>query len=298
MIEIRENTDKDATSINVNKIYKIETKLNPELVFEIEKGGRKDKTKIVLGKSMDVTYQFFKLHRKSDSNYMIESLHIKNKVIDIYQRNNKDGTQIEIYERNDTDAQIFHIVEVGEGYYSFLSSSDNNFCLDIKSGVSNPGNVIWLYHRNFSDAQKFKLVGKNFLNYSMDYALEYAQKRNPDYEVHEPNSTNFCSQCLVAGGVDEDEIWTKNSEAFVDPLKFKEYFVKKGVEWKENPTINEIMAGDIIFIQYKSNLHFPLFVVRTTIDKIVFCSNSEDKKESFLKVETAKGILKTSSLFK
>ena len=121
----------------------------------------------------------------------------------------------------------------------------------------------------------------------MDYALEYAQKRNPDYEVHEPNSTNFCSQCLVAGGVDEDEIWTKKSEAFVDPIKFK-----------ENPTINEIMAGDIIFIQYKSNLHFPLFVVRTTIDKIVFCSNSEDKKESFIKVELAKGILKTSSLFK
>ena len=292
-----ENTEKDATSININKIYKIETKLNPELVLEIEKGERKDKTKIVLGKSMDVTYQYFKLHRKSDSNYLIETLHVKNKVMDINHLKIKNGTQIQIYERNDTDAQIFHIVDVGEGYYSFLSSSDNNFCLDIKRSGTSVGNIVWLYQRNFSDAQKFKLVGKNFLNYSMDYALKYAKERNPDYEVHEPNSTNFCSQCLVAGGVDEDEIWTKKSEAFVEPEKFKEYFIKKGVELEENPKIDEIKAGDIIFTQNKKNNQFPVFVVRTSVDKIVYCSNSEDKKESFLKIELAKSILKTSSLF-
>ena len=127
--------------------------------------------------------------------------------------------------------------------------------------------------------------------------MNYAKERNPDYEVHEPNSTNFCSQCLVAGGVDEDEIWTKKSEAFVEPEKFKEYFIKKGVEWEENPKIDEIKAGDIIFTQDKKNNQFPVFVVRTTIDKIGYCSNSEDKKESFLKIELAKSILKTSSLF-
>jgi hypothetical protein len=246
---------------------------------------------------MDVTYQYFKLHRKSDSNYLIETLHVKNKVMDINHLKIKNGTQIQIYERNDTDAQIFHIVDVGEGYYSFLSSSDNNFCLDIKRSGTNVGNIVWLYQRNFSDAQKFKLVGKNFLNYSMDYALKYAKERNPDYEAHEPNSTNFCSQCLVAGGVDEDEIWTKKSEAFVEPEKFKEYFIKKGVELEENPKIDEIKAGDIIFTQDKKNNQFPVFVVRTSVEKIVYCSNSEDKKESFLKIELAKSILKTSSLF-
>jgi len=292
-----ENKEKDATSININKIYKIETKINPELVFEIEKGSRKDRTKIITGKHMDVTYQYFKLYRKTDSNYLIESLHVKNKVLDINNAKNKNGTQIQIYERNDTDAQIFHIVDVGEGYYSFLSASDNNFCIDVKHSGSTPGTIVWLFQRNFSDAQKFKLVGKNFLNYSLDYAMKYAKERNPDYEIHEPNSTNFCSQCLVAGGVDEDEVWTKKSEAFVDPEKFKEYFIKKGVEWEENPKIDDIKAGDIILTQDKNNRLFPLFVVRTSIDKIVYCSNSEDKKESFLKIELAKGILKTSSLF-
>lgn len=292
-----ENTEKDVTFINLNKIYKIQTKLNPEFVLEIEKGGRKDKTKIVLGKSIDVAYQYFILHHKSDSNYMFESFHARNKLIDINQNKNNNGTQIQIYERNETDAQIFHIVDVGEGYYSFLSSSDNNFCLDVKHSGTNPGNVVWLYQRNFTDAQKFKLIGKNFLNYSLDYAIKYAKERNPDYEVHEPNSTNFCSQCLVAGGVDEDETWTKKSEAFVDPEKFKEYFIKKGIEWEENPKIDDIKAGDIVFTQDKSNRQFPFFVVRTSIDKIVYCSNSEDKKESFLKIELAKSILKTSSLF-
>ena len=292
-----EITEKDITSINLNKIYKIQSKLNPELVLEIEKGGRKDKTKIVLGKSADVTYQYFILHHKSDSNYLFESLHVKNKVIDIDHRKNKNGTQIQIYERNDTDAQIFRIVDVGEGYYSILSSSDNNFCLDVKHSETNSGSIIWLYQRNFTDAQKFKLVGKTFLNYTLDYALKYAKERNPDYEVHEPNSTNFCSQCLIAGGIDEDEIWTKKSEAFVEPEKFKEYFIKKGVEWEENPKIDDIKAGDIIFTQDKNNRQFPLIVMRTSIDKIVYCSNNEDKKERFLKIDLAKSILKTSSLF-
>ena len=292
-----ENAEKDATSININKIYKIETKLSPELVLEIEKGERKNRAKIILGKSNDVTYQYWKFHLKSDSNYLIESLHVKNKVLDINEGKIKNCTQVQIFERNDTNAQIFHIVDVGEGYYSFLSSSDNNFCIDVKRSGTNPGNIIWLYHRNFTDAQKYKLIGKNFLNYSLDYAMNYAKERNPDYEVHEPNSTNFCSQCLVAGGVDEDDIWTKKSEAFVEPEKFKEYFIKKGVEWEENPKIDEIKAGDIIFTQDKKNNQFPVFVVRTTIDKIVYCSNSEDKKESFLKIELAKSILKTSSLF-
>lgn len=292
-----ENTEKDATSINVNKIYKIESKLSPEIVIEIEKGLRKDSTKLIIGKHMDVTNQYFIFSRKTGSNYSIECLHAKNKVIDVDHSQVKNGAKVQIYEKNGTNAQTFHIVEVGDGYYTFLSALDNEFCLDVKRSKTNPGTEIWLYHRNYTDAQKFKLIGKNFLNFSIDYALKYAKERNPDYEVHEPNSTNFCSQCLVAGGVDEDETWTKNSEAFVEPEKFKEYFIKKGVEWEENPKIDDIKAGDIVFTQNKSNHTFPLFVLRTSIDKIVYCSNSEDKKESFLKIELAKSFLKTSSLF-
>ena len=59
--------------INPNKLYKIETKLAPVIVLEVEKRNKKEGTPIVLGKSSDASYPFFKFRQKGE-NYVIETL--------------------------------------------------------------------------------------------------------------------------------------------------------------------------------------------------------------------------------
>ena len=83
-----ENNSQTTTAlINPNKLYKIETKLAPGMVLEIQKGLKKEETPIVLDKSTDASYQFFKLKPKGD-NYIIESFPFQNFVIDVFQENN------------------------------------------------------------------------------------------------------------------------------------------------------------------------------------------------------------------
>ena len=297
-----ENISQTSSSIHINpnKLYKIETKISKDVVLEIQKGAKKNETPIVLAKSSDASYQFFRLRPKGD-NYVIESFPFQDFAIDIYRSKMEKENKIELYKKNNTNAQTFKFVDAGDGYVSILSIINENFCFDVPLSNASPGKKIWLYQRNFTNAQKFKLIGMNFINQSLDYAKKFALEKNQDYEVKEDNSTNFCSQCLVAGGIDEDDIWRKGSEAFYNGVEFKKYFIeKKNVEWKENPKIEDIKAGDIIFCKdnEKNNFAKTMFVVRTTSNNAVFCSNSKDLLEEYLKVNLMEGILKTSILYK
>ena len=112
--------------------------------------------------------------------------------------------------------------------------------MDVRWGKKDLGNKIWLYERNHTDAQIFKWIGINFINQSIAYARKYSIERNPDYDNKEDNSTNFCSQCLVAGGIDQDNIWKKIEEAFYLSDKFKNYFIAKNIELKNIASIDEI----------------------------------------------------------
>ena len=284
--------------INPNKLYKIETKLTPGIVLEVQKGSKKEETPIVLGKSSEASYQFFKLRPKGE-NYIIETLQDKNNVIDIHHSKMIAGNKIQLYRNNNTNAQVFRFVDAGDGYTSILSIIDQEFCLDVPYSKTTPGSKIWLYKRNFTDAQKFKLIGINFINQSLDYAKKYSSERNPEYDLKEDNSTNFCSQCLVAGGVDQDDIWKKGEEAFHQSEKFKQYFIGKNVEWKINPHINDIKPGDIIFCKDNAKNEFAktVFVVRTSSNKVVFSSNSKDFNEEYLELNQIEGALKTSCFF-
>ena len=113
---------------------------------------------------------------------------------------------------------------------------------------SKPGTKIWLYRRNNTSAQQFKLIGKNYLSQSIKYAEKFALNRNPEYESKEDNSTNFCSQCLVAGGVDLDTIWKKGEEAFYDCEKFKKYFIEKKIlNGKKIQKLMKLIRGILFF---------------------------------------------------
>ena len=294
------NSQTASIMINPNKLYKIETKLSPGMVLEIQKGAKKDGTPIVINNSTDASYQYFKLKPKGD-NYIIESYPFQNFVIDIFHSKMAKENKIQLHISNDTNAQTFKFLDAGDGYIYILSIIDEDFCLDVTHSKTNPGNKIWLYKRNNTDAQKFKLIGMNLINNSIDYAKKYALEKNPEYEIKEDNSTNFCSQCLVAGGVDQDDIWKKGAETFYESDKFKEYFTgKRGVEWKENPNINEIKNGDIIFCKENKKNDFAktMFVLRTSVKNVVYCSNSKDLSEEYFLVDDIEGVLKTSCFFK
>ena len=293
----KNDSNNSSIRINPNKLYKIETKLAPGLVIEFKKGIKKEGTPIILGKSSDVSYQFFKI-KKKDEGHIIESLSAPGYVIDVLHSKMIKENKIQLYPFNGTNAQVFNFIDAGNGYISILSMINQNFCLDVPYSKASEGTKIWLWTRNNTDAQKFKLIGINFINQSIEYARTYALKRNPEYEEKEDNSTNFCSQCLVAGGIDQDDIWKKGEETFYESNKFKQYFIGKNIEWKENPLIDEIKPGDIIFSKDKIKFPNTMFVMRTSAHNVVYCSNSKDFLEEYFDLKDIEGVLKTSYLYK
>ena len=109
----------------------------------------------------------------------------------------------------------------------------------------------------------------------------------------------FCSQCLVAGGEDENDVWNKNTDAFKDDRLLREHFNQKGIPWVENANIKEIESGDIVYTKKESDTFSgPVFVIKRMKKGIIYCGNNSDiKSKGFLKLNEAPGLLKTSNLF-
>ena len=130
------------------------------MVLEIQKGSKKEGTPIVIEKSTDASYQFFKLKPKGD-NFVIESFPYQNFVLDILYSKMVKENKIQLHKSNNTDAQTFKFLDAGDGYVYILSIINQEFCLDVPYSKTNPGNKIWLYTKNNTDAQKFKLPLQN-----------------------------------------------------------------------------------------------------------------------------------------
>jgi len=107
---------------------------------------------------------------------------------------------------------------------------------------------------------------------------------------------NFCSQCIYAGGVREDNIWYKNSVAFINIIKFIEHFSKKrGTNFIENPDINNIDPGDIVFLESMGNRYgHAMFVTYKEDYFIRCCSNTTDRQNMALTPSIFTGVIKTS----
>ena len=50
------------------------------------------------------------------------------------------------------------------------------------------------------------VTGKRNHFAAIEYALRYATERNKEFKEYDPNSANFCSQCLLAGGVEHNRM--------------------------------------------------------------------------------------------
>lgn len=282
-------------------IYKIIPVYAQNLAFEIKDGKTEDKTNVQLGELSEVPYQYFKILEVKDSKCIIKPVHCTDKVIDIDGNKMKIRANIYIFTKNlNSDKQLFRIVKAGDddNTYSILSSIDENYCLDVHARGKKKGANIQLFKRNNTVAQIFKIIKKKDIFASIDYALKYSTERNPEYKALELNCANFCSQCLLAGGIEEDNNWKKDSESFTDPTKLRQHFYDKGIEWSEFPGAKDINPGDIAYMQNAGKFDHPIFVVRKDNDQIIFCGNNMDIREGSLNYNLIGAVLKTSSFFK
>ena len=283
---------------NSKYIYKIQPLYSKNLVFEVEKGKIKDGTNIQLGESKDEKYQYFKILPRDDNCCRFEPMHCRTSVIDVKHSKMKNHNNIQLYTQNSTNAQYFNIIKVGEDCYSFLSSIDQNFCIDCSNSGTKPKTNIQLYNRNYTDAQKFRLISRRDISLSVEYAKKYALEKNKDFKGYSPNDANFCSQCLVAGGVEESSSWNQNKESFRTYNGLKDYFCNKGIEWNEYFNDINIEQGDILFLKFSEQNIKVAFVVSIKDKQILICSNDPNMKEETIDKHFIWCILKTSSLFK
>ena len=284
---------------NPNKKYTIVPDYAQDMAIDINGSETKNGAKVTLWSRNNGKNQKFKIILNKDKDAMFEAQHCKNMVLDLCHSKVQNSTPIHLYTRNDTPAQYFRVVKAGDDCYSFLSSYNHSFCIDVNRGEKKNEAKIQLYERNNTDAQKFKLIGENDLSSALAYALKYSDVPNGEYEFFASNSANFCSQCLYAGGVDIVAEWNKHSNNFTNETKLREYFQKKGVEWKEMANLLEVNSGDIIYNKNDSNEFCnPMFVIKRLKDGVIYCSNSLEKNRGILNIDFAPGLLRTSSLFK
>ena len=285
---------------NPNKIYAIIPIFAQNKAIDINKGDSKEGTKVQIWERHNGLNQQFKLNVNNNFNCSIEPLHCKNRTLDVKYSQVKNGNDIHLWGKNGTKAQYFRVVKDGEDCYTFLSSLDYNYAIDVKGRNSENGTNLILYKRNHTDAQKFKLIGKNVLLSAIEYALKYSVENDTKYKTFNPNGANFCSRCLFAGGVNPDEIWNKNSDAFINDELLINYFQGIGIDFKENIKFEEAFPGDIIFIKRENNVFsFPVFFIQKLKKGFVYCSNNPNmSNKGILNMEIVPGLLKTSSLFK
>ena len=285
---------------NINKIYSIVPIYAVHKAFDLYHWGTKNGTNLLIWGRSGNPNQEFKFNLDKDLYISIEPLHCKGKVLDLEGSNIKSHTNIHLWEKNGSKSQLFKLVKSGENCYSFIASSDNNLAIDVFMMKSDDGSNVILHARNDSNAQKFYLVGRNVLESCLAYALKYSEEENPEYQTCNPNSANFCSQCLLAGGEDENEIWNKNSYSFVNEIMFREYFISKNVKWEENVGLNEVESGDIVYNKNEEDgFCTPIIVIQKLKKGIIYCGNvSTGKNKGLFYIKTIPGLLKTSSLFK
>ena len=284
---------------NVNKMYSIVPLCAPDMSIDIAGARAEDDTNVIIYKSHSDLNQRFKFEVNNNLDCFIIPCHCKNKVVDVKYSEVKNGTNIHLWSKNGTKAQLFRIIKSGDDCYTFLSSLNYRYCIDVnKSGTKN-GTNIQLFARNYTNAQKFKLIGQNDISSAIEYALKYAEEPSPKYKIEDNNASNFCSQCLVAGGEDENDVWNKNTDAFKDDRLLREHFNQKGIPWVENANIKEIESGDIVYTKKESDTFSgPVFVIKKIKNGIIYCGNNLDiKSKGILKLNEAPGLLKTSNLF-
>lgn len=161
-----------------------------------------------------------------------------NETFDISEENLKDNkTEIsnnrELQKRaNSYKAQIENIPQLVE---------KNKTDLELTSRLSATNKI--------NDFGVYRYAGYN-AEAARSYAATHYNNYNPAYSRYDGagqggDCTNFVSQCIRAGGIPTDGTWFKDSVAWVNVVKFRDWLVNRGyareLSWQENSKVGDIV---------------------------------------------------------
>lgn len=114
------------------------------------------------------------------------------------------------------------------------------------------------------------------VKYARKYALEYNEEEYGNFNPLGGDCANFVSQCILAGGYDEDETWNKHSLAWLNVEAMHDYFADKKV-MIENPRYDDFEAGDLIISNDYEELGHVVICTGVRDDGVpIFCGHNND----------------------
>ena len=115
-----------------------------------------------------------------------------------------------------------------------------------------------------------------------DYAEKYALLRNPlyrDFEEYGGDCTNFISQALYYGGLDQTEDWKPYTYPWIRVRDLRDYLIYNELA-QESTKIGESFLGEIVQFSttnYDSWSHSAIITYKLPNDDYLYCCHSYDK---------------------
>lgn len=134
-----------------NGTYEIETKLNTNMVLDVDGGSKDDYANVQLWTADNVNQQKFVVTALSTDTYKIIAKH-SNKALTVTSKNNVSQTAY-----TGAKNQQWQIKEAGGGYYQIIAKATGK-ALDVTGSIAKNGQNIQVCTKSHSDAQKFRLV--------------------------------------------------------------------------------------------------------------------------------------------
>lgn len=203
-------------------IYHIASKLNTNLVIDIDSASAKNRANAQIWNNDNVRQQRFQLTYQGNGYYTIQAVH-SGKVLEAQNGGTTSGTNVSQYTNNNSYSQLWMVQKQGQNSYTFVCKV-NGLVLDVAGGIAKNGTNIQLYEKNGSQAQSFALQTPPALT-------------NGTYMV----STSLNSQLVwdISGGSKKEnanlQLWTKEN---VDQQMFQFTHLGNG-----NYTIQALHSG-------------------------------------------------------
>ncbi len=166
-------------------IYKIATKLNSNMVLDVNGGSYSNGANVQIWSNDNVQQKKFEItyHAENNGYYEIKSVN-SGKVLDIAGASTKNGANVQQYEANGTEAQQWIIQKYEDGYC--IASKLSGQYLDIAGGKTANGTNVQMYDGNGGSAQIFYIEETQIINNSV-YEIRPKADTNKSFDI--PNAT-------------------------------------------------------------------------------------------------------------
>ncbi|RXI44924.1 hypothetical protein DP145_11645 [Clostridium tetani] len=140
--------------------------------------------------------------------------------------------------------------------------------LEINKNIKKIDKLVKQYKRNLhntlqiNNIQERKYPGYDGIA-AAKYAVKYAINYNPEYQDYNGRGgdcTNFISQCIYAGGIPTDNVWYKDSHAWIRVVELRSWLLKKGYA-RELTVQDNAKEGDLIQLRNSGGYWYHSLIV-------------------------------------